>query len=512
MGRGNCGLNRFIGGNTTRRPDVKVFCTWLAADNTAVTCHTDVTFAPFVCNMAALNVLPMKPINSIIKMNKKLFIRAAVAAAVLATGAMASVANAQSIDALLDKLIEKNILTVKEAKDLREDVDKDFAKAYAAKSGMPDWVTSMKLYGDVRMRYENIFPDAGGYVDRTRFRYRVRPGLTVTIKDNFEVGMRLTSSEAASGSANGGDPISGNTSFSGNGSKKFIYIDLAYAKWKAVNNTDWTAVTTVGKMENPFQFPGTMVFDKDYTPEGFAEEVTYRFNDQQALKLTGAGFVLNEAELSQKDSYMLGAQLRLNSTWSPKISSTIGAGYFSLLNRPMLNTSIVPNQGRGNTRTPAGDLVYGYSPFHVDAGVTYTLETMPLYTGKFPITVSGDYLHNPSAPRNNDAYSVGITMGKAGKKSTWQLDYRWTSLEADAWYEEFTESDFGATYVTAPAGGSTGYRYGTNVRGHWAKLSYSPFNTLTLSAAYFATELINPSPAGSKSGAGRLQIDAVVKF
>ena len=49
---------------------------------------------------------------------------------------------AQSVDSLLDKLVDKGVLTVTEAKELREEVDKDFDKAYSAKSGMPEWVTA----------------------------------------------------------------------------------------------------------------------------------------------------------------------------------------------------------------------------------------------------------------------------------------------------------------------------------------------------------------------------------
>ena len=49
-----------------------------------------------------------------------------------------------------------------------------------------------------------------GFIDRNRFRYRLRFGAAGDLLDNFEAGFRLTSSEAASGGVEG-DPISGNT-------------------------------------------------------------------------------------------------------------------------------------------------------------------------------------------------------------------------------------------------------------------------------------------------------------
>ena len=61
-------------------------------------------------------------------------------------------------------------------------------------------------------------------------------------------------------------------------------------------------------------------------------------------------------------------------------------------------------------------------------------------------------------------------------------------------------------------GGKSGYRYGTNVRGHIFKAQWSPYDAVTLTVQYFLTELIDPSPAGSKSGAGRLQVDTTLKF
>ena len=49
-------------------------------------------------------------------------------------------AQAQSVDSLLNKLVEKGVLTGQEAKVLREEADKDFAKAHRAKTGTPEWI------------------------------------------------------------------------------------------------------------------------------------------------------------------------------------------------------------------------------------------------------------------------------------------------------------------------------------------------------------------------------------
>src|SRR5262249_49189120 len=150
-----------------------------------------------------------------------------------------------------------------------------FTKAYQTKSGMPDWVTSLKINGDFRGRYENFSSQNDAFIERGRFRYRLRFGAVATIKDNLEVGLRLSSSETG---AFGGDPISGNTTLQDNASRKPIFVDLAYGKWTFLNEQAYSSAVTIGKMENPFLLSDD-VFDPDYNPEGLGYNFTYRLND-----------------------------------------------------------------------------------------------------------------------------------------------------------------------------------------------------------------------------------------
>jgi hypothetical protein len=446
-------------------------------------------------------------------MNKQpnLTFSVALAAALLGIGAQA-----QSVDSLLDKLVDKGVLTVDEAKDLREETDKDFTRAYSIKSGMPEWVTSFKINGDFRGRYESFMFDeetAATPNDRNRFRYRMRLGFTAMMKDNFEVGFRLGSGDLDDGISSGGlDPISNNQSLQNNGSKKGVFVDLAYGRWSPLNTADWSGVFTVGKMENPFLFPSTLMFDRDYTPEGATAEFTRRINQDQTLKLNVAVYVADELAGDSNDPYMVGAQLRWDANWNTKLSSSMGVSGFSIANANLLTTVAVPNQGRGNTRNAAGVLQNDYNPIQADLALTYKLDKAPFYNAQFPITVFGEFLNNPAASEENNGYAVGIVFGKSGKKKLWDVSYQYRVLEADAWYEEVVESDFGGNYVTAPVGGSSGSRNGTNVRGHILRAQYSPFDHVTLGITYWLTELINENPAGSDSGQGRLQIDAVLKF
>ncbi len=439
--------------------------------------------------------------------------------AILASG---TCAQAQSSDALIDKLVTKGILTAEEAQELREESDEGFAAAYKAKSGMPDWVDAVKFNGDFRGRYDGIYKDTPALVDRSRWRYRLRYGVTIDMLDNFEVGFRLGSGDVAglSSSVTGVDPISQNQSFQNNGAKKGIFIDLAYFTWTPLRGPEWSASTTFGKMENPFVFSDA-IFDRDYTPEGLAQTFGYRLNEVHSFKAIGSAWALNEISASSDDPYFFGGQARWNAEWNAEWQSTAGVALFAITDRVKLGNTDVPNINVGNTRLPATPdatspfPAYSFNTLVVDAGLTYqVLDGVPLYNAKFPITLAGDFAHNQSAPDKNVGYSVGIVFGKSGKRGLWDVMYRYKHIEADVWFEEFLNSDSGAYYPTAlpNSGQGSGYRAGTNVRGHEVKIQYSPFDALTLGATGYFLEAVDPTPGEGGSDIVRLQVDAMLKF
>jgi hypothetical protein len=442
---------------------------------------------------------------------------------------------AQSVDALLDKLVDKGILTVKEANELREETDKNFLTALQARNGMPDWVTSLKFNGDLRGRYEGFFADNPAFVDRNRFRYRLRAGFTATMLNDFETGFRLGSGDLDSANkiTSGIDPISNNQTFQNNASKKGVFLDLAYMKWSPIHRLGWGGVFTIGKMENPFVF-SDLVFDADYTPEGAAQQFSYQVTAKHELKLNVGEFVLDELSASSSDPWLLGAQVRLDSAWNAKWLTSLGASILSIQNAAQLASSAVPDIDTGNTRYATrgtdgrtytlGAPVYPFNPFVLDASVTHMLESAPLYNGAFPIRVFGEYINNPAASESdNDGWQVGVTLGKAGKRKTGELTYRYKYLSGDAWWEELVDSDSGAFYQNAgPASPAppaailrapgAGYGAGTNIRGHVVRAGCSPFDHVTLNLTWFGLELIRPYQPGSDSFMNRLQADVSLKF
>ena len=490
--------------------------------------------------------------------------------AALAGISIATHCQAQTSDALLDKLVQKGVLTQDEAQDLREESDKDFALAHAVKTGMPEWVNALRINGDWRARYDNLqFPHdqnpqilgAQKLPDRHRFRQQLRIGFTAVMAEQFEVGIRLGSGDLTGG-APYADPTTYNNTFRQNGSKKPVYIDLGYAKWTPINDGKWTVVVTGGKMENPFTFSDAL-FDYDYTPEGAAEQVTYTFSDAHQLKLIAGQYILDEQAYTSKAPYLLGEQAKWDAIWNSRWSSSLSAGFFSIQQPALLSpfggneivapgatpTGVPPSpqmiQGPwgGNERNPiinqsnGGFLVdvgapeSGFGTLAFNASVTYTRESMPFYNGPFPIRPFAEYMENLDAAEEAHGIQAGIVFGKAGKRGTWEASYRFKYEEGNVWYEALTDSDFGGFYQANPlvlnTGGpapasslgglpvqnrQVGYLQGTNVKGHVMKFAYSPYDFLTLSATLYSTTLIRPDPLGSSSHVNRLLVDAMWRF
>jgi hypothetical protein len=463
-----------------------------------------------------------------------------VAAGAVASVAFCANAVAQSSDALLDKLVQKGILTADEAKGLRDESKKDFDKNYRKQTSMPDWVTGLKFTGDFRGRFEENNSENDAYSDRNRYRYRVRFAAIASLIDNFEIGLRLASGNPQTnpgGTLVGGQPITANQDLNSLESRKFIWIDAAYAKWTPIKNSDWTVSGVIGKMDNPFAL-SNMIWDYDINPEGAGLQLAYNLTDRQALKVNGGFFVLDELNQGYNspntlpagapgaapshDPYVYGAQWLWESKWTPKFESSIGVAAFNIARKESLSARVQPFYNSGNSRNTNGFLKYNMNPIIGTASVTYKLDSFPCYPGAFPIKVMGEYMDNPGAPANNKAYRVGVTLGKAGRKHAWEVNYRYQWLEADAWFDALEDDDNGAFYATGNpqllgTGKSNGWFGGTNVRGHLAQATYSFTDYLNFTFTYYLNSLIigNPPTAGvpdQNSKAGHFMADLMWKF
>ncbi len=462
-------------------------------------------------------------------MTRKQFLRLGALLGTAISMTLTPSARGQSVDALLDKLVDKGVLSIKEANALKQDSDEGFTKAFQAKTGMPDWVSAYKFGGDFRGRFEQNNSENSAYIERDRYRYRLRLGVSVTMLENFEVGARLASGNPLTnpgGTLVGGSPITANQDLSSLDSRKFLWIDAAYGKWTAIKSPDWTLSATIGKMENPFLL-SPMIWDADINPEGGALQLAHNFSDTQAIKLNGGFFVLDELNQpkavrgftpdANHDPYLYGAQLLWESKWTPKFDTALGVAALDIVHsKDALSSQLQPFYNSGNSRNANGFLVNNYNPIIGTASATYKFDSLPLYPAAFPVKVSGEYMANPGARNNNVGYRAGLTLGKAGIKRGWEINYRYQRLEADAWFDALVDDDNGGYYATgnpqmAGTGKLNGWYGGTNVKGHLMQGTYSFTDFLNFTFTYYLNDLIINAP-GKDSSAGHFMADVMWKF
>jgi len=435
----------------------------------------------------------------------------------------------QKIKALEDQLDQK-VKAVDRKRELdSEAADAKFKEAASKKSTslfkLPDWVTSVRLIDDLRLRYDGAYAPANDFVTRWRVRPRLRLGAIATLKDDWEIGFRLASAPSV-GKDSGGDPLSTNQTFEDNGSRKPVGVDWAFARWTPIHTPKWTGSLAAGKMENPPNYTED-VFDVDYTPEGLAEQFSYQVSSNHTVSAYLGQYMLDELQFSNRDPFLFLEQLRLDSKWGKHVNTAFTVSGLSIANPESLTTASVPDSNHGNTRNATGALVNDYQLVIADGSVTYNLDSFPLYKGPFPIKLYGEYIHNFGASRDNIGYSFGPSFGSvsqrnyagvANQKGKWEISYRYQELQGDANYEELTASDNGTFYRSRPPGepALTTFRpqflNGLNLRGHAFRLAYAPFDSFVIDARVWLNEPIKVLSAADKVQGVRVLLDLVWKF
>jgi hypothetical protein len=437
------------------------------------------------------------------------------AGATAALLALPSHASAQSSDAIINKLVEKGVLTQNEAADLKKDSEKDFTKSFFAHSGMPAWTKSVTFSGDLRLRLDDqMFEDSLDKPNRLRYRYRLRYGGVWAAQDWVTVGFRLGSGDFRSALSDG-NPNSNNQTATHAFSKKPLYVDAAYVTLKPPGQ-DWISVTA-GKMNNQmFQpaFTSPIVYDPDLTPEGAIEQLNFKFGDskQYSLFANVSELVLDELSSNKRDVYMYDGQAGfsaglLGDPKDPALKLTLAGGYFGTQN--LTDMPVADNSGNVGNSVSGANYLGDFQVVYGRGEAAWRICDQPFLGTPAIITVSGEYDKNL-----NDAYQFAgddqttawtgqIMFGKASKKGQWQIAYQYRRVEANSVFDSLTDDDFGG---------------GTDRKGHVIKAFYNIRDWWSVDAAAFITEKIT-GRTGAHTQAGlegqtqtHLYFDTVFKF
>ena len=236
--------------------------------------------------------------------------------------------------------------------DLRAEVMKQaYDEKWASPRTFPTWVTNLRLFGDVRVRYQNdSFPpgndNTGGLPNfnaintgspfdlqgnnypaetnadksRNRERLRVRFGAEADLGEGFTTGLRI-------GTGSDSSPVTANQTLGTNFSKYQVWLDRGFIKYEADCPLNTKLGATVGRFDNPF-FSTKMIWADDFGFDGAALQAKYKGLECITPFLTVGAFpVFNyasnqPAKFNSQDKWLegfqLGSDVKISQDWSAK--------------------------------------------------------------------------------------------------------------------------------------------------------------------------------------------------
>jgi len=424
-------------------------------------------------------------------MKKRLFVIVMMCIALL--GINAQNVKAAEVDILINKLVEKRIITQDEATQLINEMQKEGAReneaiktvvAEAAKEEaknnkqvLPSWVSNMTLSGDLRVRYQTEDIDNDGKPSRDRWRIRLRPALEAKINDKWKAGFRL-----ATGSA---DPISTNQTLEDTFQTPDIRLDYAYAQYSPTSDIKIMA----GKLKNPLYTTKDLMWDGDATPDGLAATFNFKASDKLSLFITPAYFILEEDKSRTDDPAMIVIQPGMTWKINDNVSFKVAGAYYDFKNVKGSNMSV--HSAGTNSTDAKGMWLYDHDSTAFDAEIGFKLPSFIKYVSLFGEYVTSD------ADNDNTGWLFGITIGdeKVSEFKKWQFTYNYRELEKDAWVDWLPDSDF--------------YEGETGVKGSEFEFTFGLSKNVTFGIDYYLNQPIDNL---SDKDMSLIQADLVVKF
>jgi len=182
--------------------------------------------------------------------------------------------------ALLDLLVRKHLLTEKEAAQVQDESARIEAGKDASEIKLSNAVSEMRIYGDIRERYQYdelqnqfyapVFTSYYPYKYKTqnpagnqesRWRFRLRLDADFKLGEQWFGGVELSTNYSSTDS---------NQTYGYEFSKDAIYISKAFLGYRPTE-----AITfEIGKFSNPF-YTTDLVWDPDLNPEGLYEQLEF---------------------------------------------------------------------------------------------------------------------------------------------------------------------------------------------------------------------------------------------
>ncbi len=407
--------------------------------------------------------------------------------AALVAGLLVFPISAMAAEDLTDLLVKKGTITKEEADSVQ-------------KRTLSSFVDQIKFNGDIRIREESQWYTGTGQAndakDVNKLRLRLRFG------GDIQEGLTVVHIRLASGT---GPQTSTNQDFTALSSQKALWIDRAYIELMQIPNTS----LLMGRMGNPFftNFSSELLFDDDYSPEGFAERYAMRLNSNLKVFANVGQIILDSTNgaTGHDGQWLLGYQVGTELKSDP-VGFNVAVLYYNLANGTNGNFSQITVQN-GNTRDVVNALTNPFNVIDGTAAVTFNVGLPVLIAGELVKNLADTVQDAAQGIKNkNSAYLVGIKLGNAAAANTYEAAFMYESIDTDATLADLNFSDFG------PKGG-------TNRKGYIAWIACGLNDVTQLKLKYYKSKIkddrLPPAPvlASDRNPANnRIQVDFVVKF
>jgi hypothetical protein len=414
----------------------------------------------------------------------KEFLSVVIIAALLLGGNGLAWATSTQVDSLIEKLVEKGILSKSESIELKGEIaaDEKLLREDAFKQSLPEWVRNTKLKGDFRLRYQ--YERREGNTDaRTRARIRYRLGIESDVVKNVKVGAGLSSG--------GTDPRSTNQTLDNSFERPDVRLDLAYAQFTP--NENLKLVGGRFGMKEYLWTPTDLLWDSDINPTGGSVAYLHKFSDTLTGFVNGGVWTIDDKNTSDRpDPFMHVGQSGLE--WKKgKFSSKVAGTYYGF---NAIKGTTLDNTASTNTLT-SSVLQNDYDSYGASAefGVEKLFGGLPFSMDE-KIAVFGDYINNPDPEDDNTGWAAGLRFGhdKVNGKNQWQAKYLYYVLGKDAFPDAFPDSD--------RISGST------DIKGHEAIFEYGLTKNVIFSLDFINTRRIK----AAKNPETIVQADLNFKF
>jgi Putative porin len=448
-----------------------------------------------------------------------------------------------------DEISKEVAQTVKPAV-VADVVDQAKKEGWGVPAALPEWLSRVKVFGDVTIRGQgdffpadnsfqqlydyNVVNSAGGIAkasnpfldtteDRYRLRLRARLGVEGDLSDRLRAFIRL-----ASGSLT---QVAGSESqtLGQYGNRYTVGIDQAYIVWDSAPHTQLSVNTLEGgRIPNPWFSPTELVYARDLTFEGVADTLRLGWgaggSDRSHVYLTAGAFPMLEVPLqSQEDKWMLGAQVGTNLRFADGADHLrFGAAYYDFLK--VTGQKNTPDSTLLNYTAPAF-VQWGNTMFDISNSTDPTVNLFALAAHFRIVDLSANYEHNfgrysyalTAEAVRNIGYNLGQIEAESGQTfaesqnhgyvgevsvgnpivdrfGLWRVALGYRYAQADAVLDAWTDADF--------------HEGGTNARGYYVWGSFGLAKNTWIRLRYLsANEIIGP-----QYGLDILQLDVNARF